>query len=312
MHVLLLGYSDIARRRVIPALLANGVRQLDIASRHSMGAIARPAHMSGQDYGDYEQALRESAAAFVWISTVNANHVELAAKALAGGRHVMIDKPAVSTLAQAEHLAELAQRQQCVLAEAAVYPFHPQMAAARQFFSEAGSAPTQAVAAFSFPPFPSGNFRNDPALGGGMRMDLGSYAVSIGRVLFAAPPLEIVCRSLQGDTGFSVLMTYPGGRSVVGHFGATTGYVNRLILLGASAVLTLERAFTTPPDMVCRLEGSVRNAPTTREVAPADSFALFVEAVFKAVRNANSNEFRDALLTDAKAVERLRQVSLEF
>src|ERR1700686_4633613 len=93
MKVLLLGYSDIARRRVIPGLYAAGVRAIDIASL-SATTVEWPGTDPPRLYRDYEKAISESDAQLIYISTVNSLHAELGRKALNHGFHVVIDKPA--------------------------------------------------------------------------------------------------------------------------------------------------------------------------------------------------------------------------
>lgn len=307
MHVLLLGNSDIGRRRVLPAFARHGVGRVDIASRSRAGAACWPEGMTGTVYCDYHEAIRTSPAELVWISTVNSSHAELALTALDAGKHVVIDKPATTTLAEARALAERARQRGRVLAEATVYAYHPQIAAACKIFADIGSAPTQILAAFSYPPMPQDNFRNQPELGGGTLLDLGPYAVSIGRLFLDAAPEEVLCRHSAKDQAFGLLAIYPGNRSVAGQFGTATGYINRLILLGPKVALTMERAFTTTPDMVCRLSGSVDNQPITVEVPAADSFALFLGAVFEAMERGANEPFLTTMLADAECMERLRQ-----
>ncbi len=61
-----------------------------------------------------------------------------------------------------------------------------------------------------------------------------------GVFLASAAPESIACRVVERagevESSFSVLMTFPGGRSMVGHYGMTTGYQNRLEVLGPDVV----------------------------------------------------------------------------
>lgn len=305
MRILMLGNSEIGQRRVLPAFARCGIGHVDIASRSSATAVSWPEGMDGIVFDDYATAISHSNADLVWVSTVNSLHAQLAKVALDSGRHVVIDKPATTTLSEALLLADLAQRRNLILAEATVYAFHPQIKAARKFFTDTGSAPSQIQAAFSFPPLPPGNFRHRPDLGGGALLDLGPYAMSLGRIFFDAAPDEVICRRLDGDLGFNLLATYPGNRSVTGHFGTTTGYVNRLTLLGPQVTVTMDRAFTTTPDLVCQLAATANNAAATVEVPAADSFALFMAAVLEAVERKEGETLLQAMLDDAKAIARL-------
>jgi len=306
VRVLILGNSDIARRRILPALARCGVRSVDIASQSAGAAAAWPEGMGGTAFSDYAEAIPTSRADLVWVSTVNSRHAELAELALNTGHHVIIDKPAATTPAAVEHLVALARRRGCMLAEAHVFAFHPQIEAARRVFADAGSAPTNIVAGFSYPPLPPGNFRHRPELGGGALLDLGPYAMALGRLFFAASPSDVVCRGINGDRGFNMLATYPGDRCVVGHFGMTTGYVNQLTVLGPNVTLSLARAFTTPPDFANRVQVTIAGKPSEVELPPADSFACFFSAVLSAIDGGDREAFVDAILADAAALERLR------
>lgn len=305
MKALLLGYSSIARRRVLPAFAAIGVRDVDVASRS--GRVTMPEGLSGSIFHDYADALRDSEAGLVYISTVNSLHAELGLAALESGRHLVIDKPAATELSDVRRLVELAGQKSLLLAEATVYGHHPQIALARGVFDEVGIMPTHLVAAFSFPPVPPDNFRRRAELGGGSLLDLGPYAISVGRLFFRDAPLEIISRA--SFDAFSLLATYPGNRTLAGHFGMTTGYVNRLEILGPDTTVAIERAFTTTPDLVCKLRVNHRDVHRTIEVPPSDSFAIFLSDVFRAIESGGIRHFAEVMLADAQALERLRVAS---
>ncbi|WP_448203911.1 Gfo/Idh/MocA family protein [Azospirillum sp. sgz302134] len=304
MRVLLLGYSSIGRRRVLPALAAIGVTRVDVATRSQGGSVALPDGLSGRVFDDYDDALRRSEAEVVYISTVNSQHAAQAATALEHGRHVVIDKPATTHPADLHRLVDLARRKGLLLAEATVYAHHPQIDAIRAAFAEAGDAPTRLLAAFSFPPLPPDNFRHRAELGGGVLLDLGPYAVSVGRLFFGDAPTELIARG--DDRAFSLMAVYPGGRTMVGQFGMGTGYVNRLELLGADVTVSAERVFTVTPDMDCTLRVTRRNQPQPLTVPAADCFAEFLKAVLAAIDRGDTDTFLPPMLADADAVHRLR------
>lgn len=312
MKLLLIGYSRIAQKRVLPALAEASITGVDVASRTQAAEVALPDGIAGRVFGDYETALSESDADLVYVSTVNSTHAEWAEQALRRGLHVVVDKPACTSLDDAERLLDLAQRNNLCLAESTVYGYHPQIEVARQAFAEVGSHPTKITATFSFPPLPAENFRYRAILDGGALWDLGPYAVTPGRLFFGTEP-EVVCRVTEwGDeveTAFSVLATYGDGRSTVGHFGFNTGYRNRLDILGPHVTVTIDRVFTTPPDLANKLHVNQRNRPKVITVPPADQFALFLRAVVTAIETGKHESLAEDLLTDARALHRLRQAA---
>ncbi|HWB95995.1 MAG TPA: Gfo/Idh/MocA family oxidoreductase [Bryobacteraceae bacterium] len=309
MKVLLLGYSDIAKRRVLPALRSLGAA-VDIASR-STAAI----ESSGRWFRDYDTAISQTDAELVYISTVNNGHAQWTRRALEAGRHVAVDKPAFLTLEETHQLLELADRRRLCLAEATVYGYHPQCAMVREVFREAGATPTRLIAAFSVPPLSPQNFRYRAELGGGALWDLGPYAVTPGRIFFESPPSGIHAWRLSAndevDTSFSMVGVYPDGRSCIGSFGYTTGYINRLDIIGPGVVVTMDRAFSPPPDLPMRLTVRRLNQVTAIEVPPSDSFRLFFDHLFSAIQGRNDRSFSQHLLADAEALHHLRESAFQ-
>ncbi|MCO6412165.1 MAG: Gfo/Idh/MocA family oxidoreductase [Thiogranum sp.] len=312
MKALVLGFSNIARRRALPALLdIPSISAVDIASRHGADTKELPGNWKGHLYNDYATALSESNADIVYISLINSLHETWAESALRSGRHVIVDKPATLSLAATERLLALAKSTGVCLAEATVFSFHA------QFDQIAGlldndTPVTRLITAFSFPPFAASDFRNFPEFGGGALLDLGPYAAAASRLFFSAHPRNLVCRinSRHAETGvetaFSILATYPGGGSYVGHFGFDTEYQNRLMAFGPGISVTLDRAFTTPPEMENAIELKQNNAPRTVRVPACDAFAGFFRYAVESIEKRDWGALNDTLLQDATFREQLQ------
>ncbi len=304
MRILILGNSTIAQKRLLPALDAMaGIAGVEIASRSA--ADAR--------FPDYETALAESDAELVYISLVNSEHGHWAERALEGGRHVVVDKPAFLALEQAERLVELSRSRGLCLAEATVYTRHPQIDAIRGRFERPGATPTCILASFSFPPLDKADFRYRTALGGGALNDLGPYAVSPGRIFWGARPDGVECRVVatggpdEVETAFSVVLSYPEGRSLVGHFGFTTAYRNRLSVLGPDCCVDVDRLFTTPAELENELQIWQRNGASRLKTPRGDCFALFLQEVVERIGAQDLEGLREDLLDDAFVLDWMRR-----
>lgn len=306
--MLLLGFSSLARRRVLPALARLGVAEVDIASRTRVPAW--PDGVTGRPFRDYAAALDGSAASIVYVSTRNHEHHAWVRAALASGRHVIVDKPAALDRREVGALVDLAGSRGLLLAEATTYPWHPQFAALARLAAEAAPV-TRLTATFSFPPLPADDIRRVAAWGGGALWDLGPYAVTPGRLLFGDAPISMTVAPVteagaEVETAFSVLVRYPGDRFLVGHFGSTTAYVNRLEALGPRLAVRLDRAFTTAPDQPCRIAGEHLQQPLALEVPAADAFAEFLrDAMAAADDDQRRRRFAGWMLEDAAALEQL-------
>lgn len=311
MKLLVLGYSSIARRRVLPAArAASCVTQVEVASRTL--AQARPPELAGvRAWSDYGEALERSDCDVVYVSLVNALHAAWVDRALSTGRDVIVDKPAFLGLREAEAALERAVAQGRLLAEATVWPFHPQVAELQRALAD---GPLRAITLFSFPPLPPDNYRWQAALGGGALWDLGPYAVSAGRVLFGGEPATIggrvLSRGQEVDTGFSFWADYGDGRAIAGHMGYDTAYANSLEVVSRAVRVGVERIFTTPVELANTLAVRRADAPAPLRAPAADSFACFFEAVAEARRRRAHAPLRDALWSDARALDRLRRAAL--
>ncbi len=304
MRLLILGFSSIAERRVIPAAAAvAAIGEVSIASR----SRSPPASWAkqGRFFADYDSALRESGADIVYLSLPNAMHEAWTFASLSAGKHVVVDKPAMIAQEAAERAVAAARRGKRLLAEATVFSHHPQFQALGGFIAEHG--PLAVVdAQFVIPPLPIGNFRNHRELGGGCLLDMSPYAAATMRLLGGGPPSRVtaLAGSVHPDTGvdmgFSVLARLHGGAAFSGHFSFQGEYQNRLLIVGRSGSVLTERVFSPPADHRMEWRRRIRNAESVVTIEAADTFARFLEAVTGAVAGGDHEGFYRDLLADAE------------
>jgi len=298
---------------VLPALrsLAN-VEVVALASRTASSAQLAPGL---RVFADYQSALLESEADLAYVSTVNSEHARWAMRCLDAGLHVVVDKPACLSVDEARSLLDRATSKGRCVAEATVFPFHPQFEALRRRFNEENARLDRVMAAFSFPPLDPDDFRYRRDLGGGALNDLGPYVAATSRILFGSPPHSVHCevdRRANGvETAFSVLLSYPSHGALVGHFGFDTEYQNRLLAFGPELAVELQRAFTLPADVPAQLATRRKNKEAIEKIGPSDMFANFLQAVIAAIEAENWDSFGSALINDAQLVDQLRRATGE-
>jgi len=299
LDVLVLGRSRFLEQRGLLALRKAGFARIDLASqsRRAVGTWA-----DGDVYGDYADALARSNAPLVYISLINALHVEWARRALDAGRHVVVDKPLAITLGDTRDLISLATDRGVCLAEATVFAYHPAMQAFCQKRSDIGGAKCLTVV-LSVPPYPPGDFRRDAALGGGALNDIGPYAAAAGRMVFGVPPDEVLCRASYNEglvTAFSLLARYGANGFYTGHFGFDTEYRNDIDVLGPGGRLSLERIFTLSSDLEAEIVSRIDNKNTVLSVPAADAAALFFKRLKTAIAAGLWGEFIEPIEIDAE------------
>jgi predicted dehydrogenase len=304
MRLLILGFSSITERRVISAANAvTAISEISIASRSRKPPASWP--KQGRFFTDYESALRDGGADIVYLSLPNAMHERWTLAALAAGKHVVVDKPAMIVREAAENAVNEARLGKRLLAEAIVFGHHPQFKALGSFIAEQGPL-TQVDAQFIIPPLPIDNFRNHRELGGGCLLDMGPYAAATMRLLGGGPPSQVT--ALAGgvhtetgvDMGFSVLGRLHNGAAFTGHFSFEGEYQNRLLIVGRSGSVLTERVFSPPADHRLEWRQRIRSAESVVTSEAADTFAKFLEAATTAVACGDHEGFHRDLLADAE------------
>ena len=314
MHILLIGYSRIARKRIIAALTSSvEIKHLDIASKSSAGIARTEQRISGHIFDSYNNALEMSHADIVYISLINSEHAVWAERALASGRHVIVDKPAFTSYSDAKRLIGLAKTKNLLLAEANVFSFHPQINMVVDQFRNVHTSPNRITAIFSFPPMEEKDFRYQKGCGGALN-DLGPYAISAGTVFFNEHPRKIFCHiNSRGETGaeiaFSITAIYSEGRSMVGHFGFDTEYQNTITILGPSLGIRFDRVFTIPADYANTLYIRHYDKTVSVTVPPSDCFMNFFCHIFAAYTNKQFDNFYDHLLLHAQSLDMLKHAA---
>jgi predicted dehydrogenase len=168
-----LGAGGIARTALAPAVhAADGAVLQSAAARDSLRAEGLgPVRV----LSSYQEVVEADDVDAVYIALANDQHLPWSLAALRAGKHVLCEKPLCLTAAEIDVLLAAAGDRICV--EASWYRWHPRVRLAQQHLPEIG--PVRHVSAgFTFGNVPDGNYRLDPAMGGGALYDVGCYAVS--------------------------------------------------------------------------------------------------------------------------------------
>lgn len=305
--ILFLGYSNLVKARILPILKLTGFSDVSIAKYEGQlwDEEYKKCELPLILYDNYEDGLRAFNGDVVYISTVNSTHAHYARLSLEKGFNTIIDKPATLTYKDAQDIVDLAKSKHLFLGESTVYLMHPQISYINKIFKDQNDSPKLVTIHFTMPPFQSNNFRYQKSLGGGAIMDTAPYAVSIGRYFFGSLPDKVTCIvSEQDDDGldieYSLLMGYPGGRTMIGHFGFNTEYINQVHLMGNRTNILCNRIFTIPDTMENELIVNHLNKVSKVRVPAGNNFKLYLENVQKKIKSGSYEEAYHDILWDAK------------
>lgn len=164
-----------------------------IAARDPARAQAfADAHGVAKVAPDYEALLADADIEAVYIPLSNDLHQPWALRALAAGKHVLCEKPLTLGAAQVRELQAAARQHERVLMEAFPYRFQAQTLELLRRVRAGALGPLRHVSGeFGVPLDRPGNYRYDPACGGGALWDLGVYPLSLIRALAGCQPLRV-------------------------------------------------------------------------------------------------------------------------
>lgn len=167
----LIGYSDIARRRIIPAILKSSIFEL-----YKIGTRKVQGNASGEYlWSSYDDVYNCDQTEVIYISTPPNLHAGHAWKALLNNKSVLVEKPATLSVVDWRKLYLCAVEKNLIIKEALSFEYHPIIDGINRFFVNNHSEINEINVFFCFPDLPHDNFRNDINLGGGIINDALVY-----------------------------------------------------------------------------------------------------------------------------------------
>ena len=174
-----------------------------VGSRSEESAQAYAAeHGVPRAHGSYEALLADPEVDVIYNSLPNHLHAEWTIKALETGKHVLCEKPFALTLAEVDAMTAAAEKTGKTLAEAFMYRTHPQTLKVKEIIDSGKIGKVLLIkGGFTFTFNRPGNYRLDPAFGGGSLWDVGCYPVSYARTMLGLEPLEVFGWQVTGESG---------------------------------------------------------------------------------------------------------------
>ncbi|KAJ6484953.1 NAD(P)-binding protein [Mycena vulgaris] len=167
----------------------------------------------------YQELLDDPEVDVVYNPLPNGLHFEWTMKALAAGKHVLLEKPAADTADETRTMFDLAERKGLVLLEAFHYRFHPVAQRIKAILDSGELGAVKSTSTTLTVPrgmFKPGDIRFDYALGGGALMDMGCYTINAMRFFAGAAPTGVqsathILAAPQVDRATTATFTLPGG-----------------------------------------------------------------------------------------------------
>ena len=220
LNVGLVGYGFAGRVFHAPVIRAvEGLRLTTIVRRH--GTPDPP--YAGVEVVPSVNELLTRAIDLVVVATPNPSHHPIAKQCLLAGRHVVVDKPFTTTVAEAEELLRLGKRQRRVISAYQNRRYIGDFVTLRQLLSEGALGPVRIFESHFDryrPELRPGAWREQPQPGSGVWFDLGSHLLDQALLLFGVPEavsadIRVEREGATADDAFDVMLHYPHSRALL-------------------------------------------------------------------------------------------------
>ncbi|KAH7927754.1 NAD(P)-binding protein [Leucogyrophana mollusca] len=190
-----------------PALITPAKSHLDVTIYAVAARDIQRAEQFAKKYGitkfyggktGYQELLDDPQVDVIYNPLPNGLHYEWTMKALAAGKHVLLEKPSGDTAEETRRMFDFAERKGLVLLEAFHYRFHPAVQRLKAILDSGELGAIKEISASLA--FPKGfigddNIRMNFDIGGGAMMDCGCYPLSCLRYLTSSNPTEVLSAS---------------------------------------------------------------------------------------------------------------------
>jgi predicted dehydrogenase len=276
-----IGAGVVATKALAPAVRsARNANLYAVASRD----ISRALNLSPSCvYDNYDELINDPKVEAIYISLPNNVHASIASRALLAGKAVLCEKPLTMNYQESEELVKVSKASNSLLVEAIWFRWHPRLIkACQQIAAGVIGEITQIDAAFTYVNNNKGNYRFDPALGGGALLDLGPYPLHLIASLFGSEA-RVELLTVNQDIGPSGVDLVTTGSALI------NGSVRFNFNLSFVGQLSQEISISGSKGKIKFLEGQAFtnwNEPSTLLVndeiysfESVDAYQLMVEAV---------------------------------
>jgi len=163
-----------------------------------------------KSYGSYDELLNDPDIDAIYNALPNTLHAEWTIQSAKAGKHVMCEKPLVTTLEDLDAVQSAAQEHRVTVFEAISFLHHPQFREIKAMISAGQLGTLELVVcwdAFCLSPEDRDNIRLNPQLAGGALWDVGVYPNDFAIALVdAGPPVEVWAQQILGPTGVDLTL----------------------------------------------------------------------------------------------------------
>jgi predicted dehydrogenase len=205
----ILGCARIARSGLIPGIHGSRTGSLAaLASRQPAVAQAWAQEFGiPRSYGSYQQLLDDPAIDAVYIPLPNELHQPWVIAAADAGKHVLCEKPLARDAKEARAMVDRCKHRGVILMEAFMWRHQERTRDLLERVNSGAIGELRLIRSSHSFPIDPGDWRLDPARGGGALWDVGCYGVSTARLFAGEEPRAYRALAHFGDSGVDLTLT---------------------------------------------------------------------------------------------------------
>lgn len=236
----------------IASALANGIRLsqsgelIATGSRHISTALEFTEKFGGKAYDSYMAVLNDPEVDVVYISLPHSLHEEWTIRCAKAGKGVLCEKPFTLDFDGAQRAIDACREANVFFAEAFMYRMHPQTEQLQKLVQSGVIGEVNHIhAEFGFYVDESWTeFRGQRREGGGGLMDVGTYCVSMIRLLMESEPNRCEFGFKPAGDGYDAsgagLMVFEGGRTATFSSGVHLEMENHVRIYGSKGRIEVD------------------------------------------------------------------------
>ncbi len=213
-----LGTGVIANEMAV-ALRKNGKSIYAVGNRtHEKAVVFAEKYGIGKVYDDFNDMFTDPNVDVVYITTPHNTHIEFMKKAIANGKHILVEKSVTLNSSELDEALTLAEEKGIIVAEAMTIYHMPIYKKLNEILA-LGKLGRVNLITTNFGSFKDYNMKNrffNRSLAGGAMLDIGVYSLSFIRWFFASKPDSVLSQMKKAPTGVdeqaSMLLTNKEGQ----------------------------------------------------------------------------------------------------
>ena len=294
MRVLILGYSNIVKKRVL-SVLKEKKFAIYIASKSYKKKIPG----IKKQFTSYEQALKNCKPSIVYISLPNSKHFVWAKRSLNHKYNTIVDKPITSNKKQLAELIDLSKKNKRLLVESTFFNYHVQMKKIINIYKI--DRYKKIYAKFIIPKPDKKSILLSRKLQGGVLMDMGPYISSIPRLFnlknLKKKKIQITKNKQKLVISIKFFINFEEG-VYQGIFKFGGKYTNEIKISNGSKKSLIKRVFSPPDNEFLFLKTTSKKKKKVIKIKKDNCFKNFFIEVLKIIKERKYNFYYKRMLHD--------------